>query len=129
MAFRPWKITRQQLAKRVRRALIANAALAVTFPGAPLLAHDHEHPELTPWYKSLKSGNGPCCDGSDAVHLTDVDWDMKDNHYRVRLEGQWVDVPPEAVVQGPNHDGRTLVWPYYLNGRPNVRCFMPGAET
>ena len=30
------------------------------------LAHDHQHPELNGWYESLRSGKGPCCDGTDA---------------------------------------------------------------
>ncbi|MCA1430981.1 MULTISPECIES: hypothetical protein [unclassified Bradyrhizobium] len=25
--------------------------------------------------------------------------------------------------------GRTMVWPYYVNGRPKIRCFMPGSMT
>ncbi|GKQ52026.1 hypothetical protein BRSPCE3_28810 [Bradyrhizobium sp. Ce-3] len=90
-------------------------------------AHDHDHPELNGWYESLHSGKGPCCDGSDAQRVDDADWDTKDGHYRVRLEGEWVDVPDEAVVTGPNRAGRTMVWPYYLNGHPRPRCFMPGS--
>jgi hypothetical protein len=76
--------------------------------------HDHENPELNNWYESLHSGKGPCCDGSDAKRVDDVDWESKDGHYRVRIDGEWVDVPNEAVVDGPNRAGRTMVWPYYL---------------
>ena len=73
-------------------------------------AHDHQHPELNSWYESLYSGKGPCCDGSDAKRVDDADWETKDGHYRVRLDGEWVDVPNEAVVDGPNRAGRTMVW-------------------
>ena len=90
-------------------------------------AHDHEHPELNSWYESLHSGKGPCCDGSDAKRVDDVDWESKDGHYRVRIDGEWVDVPNEAIVDGPNRAGRTMVWPYYLDGHPRARCFMPGS--
>ncbi|MET4210862.1 hypothetical protein ABIB95_005699 [Bradyrhizobium sp. LA2.1] len=90
-------------------------------------AHDYQHPELHGWYESLHSGKGPCCDGSDAKHVDDVDWETKDGHYRVRIDGEWVDVPNDAVVDGPNRAGRTMVWPYYLNGHATVRCFMPGS--
>jgi len=90
-------------------------------------AHDHERPELNSWYESLHSGKGPCCDGTDAKHVDDVDWESKDGHYRVRIDGEWVDVPKEAVVEGPNRAGRTMVWPYYLDGHPKARCFMPGS--
>ena len=32
-------------------------------------------------------------------------------HYRVRLEGEWYDVPDDAVITEPNRVGRTMVWP------------------
>ena len=35
----------------------------------------------------------------------------KGGHYRVRIEGEWVDVPDEAVITEPNRVGRTMVWP------------------
>jgi hypothetical protein len=90
-------------------------------------AHDRQRPELNGWYASLHSGKGPCCDGTDAKRVDDADWDTKDDHYRVRIDGEWVDVPKDAVVDGPNRAGRTMVWPYYLDGHPKARCFMPGS--
>jgi hypothetical protein len=90
-------------------------------------AHDHERPELNGWYQSLRSGKGPCCDGSDAKRLDDADWESRDGHYRVRIDGEWVDVPADAVVGGPNRAGRTMVWTYYKDGHPEARCFMPGS--
>jgi Co/Zn/Cd efflux system component len=120
---------------------IAMLALLVIFLTAKALAHDHEHPELNGWYQSLHAGGMPCCDGTDAVHLAEPDWESHDGHYRVRLpknpnitydlevNGEWVDVPDEAVVHGPNLDGRALVWPMYRDGHPIPRCFMPGSMT
>ena len=68
----------------------------------PAIAHDHSRPELDHWFMSLQSkGKSPCCDGSDATRLDDVDWESRDGHYRVRLAGEWVDVPDSAVVNGP----------------------------
>ena len=84
-------------------------------------------PELKAWIDRLASKRGPCCSDADGYALSDVDWESKDGHYRVRLEGEWVDVPDEAVVAGPNRAGRTMVWPYYLDGHPRPRCFMPGS--
>ena len=93
-------------------------------------AHDPDRPELKGWFMGLQSkGKSPCCDGSDATRLDDVDWESKDGHYRVRLYGQWVDVPDEAVVEGPNRAGPAMVWPNPISGRPMVRCFMPGSMT
>lgn len=92
-------------------------------------AHDHNHPELNGWFKSLRSqGLNICCDGSDAKSIEDPDWENDAGHYRVRLESKWFDVPDTAVVTVPNRYGRALVWPIYVNGRPTmIRCFMPGS--
>ena len=59
--------------------------------------------------KALRSGKGPCCDGGDAKRIDDADWEIEEGHYRVRIDGEWVDVPWEAVVDGPNREGRTMV--------------------
>jgi hypothetical protein len=37
---------------------------------------------------------------------------MKDGHYRVFLEGRWIEVPDDAIVVAPNKYGRAIVWPY-----------------
>ena len=108
-------------------ALVILTFMLPIFAIGPARAHDHDHPELNGWYESLHSGKGPCCDGSDAKRVDDADWDSRDGHYRVRIDGEWVDVPNGAVVDGPNRAGRTMVWPYYMDGHPKARCFMPGS--
>lgn len=97
----------------------------------PVRAHDHNRPGLDGWYMSLKSGKGPCCGGPsiDATTLDGPDWEANDGRYRVRLKGQWHDVPPDAVLTEPNKDGRTLVWPIQGWGGLTIRCFMPGSMT
>lgn len=94
-------------------------------------AHDHEHPELNDWLMTLHSpGGGPCCDMSDTNHVNDLDWETqsKDNsHYRVRIDGKWIDVPDDKVVKEPNKAGFALEWHYYFDGEPVIRCFMPGS--
>jgi hypothetical protein len=89
---------------------------------------------LHSWFESLHSGKGPCCSDADGTALSDVDWEAKDGHYRVRIEGQWWDVPDEAVISEPNRAGRTMVWPVYFRAvdtslRVEIRCFMPGTMT
>jgi hypothetical protein len=89
---------------------------------------------LKGWFESLRSGKGPCCSDADGTAVSDADWDTKDGHYRVRIEGQWWDVPDEAVIKEPNRAGRTMVWPiyYWAVGAPlrlEIRCFMPGTMT
>lgn len=93
-----------------------------------VLAHDKNKPELNQWYRSLQSGKGPCCGGpsEDATHLNELQWRTKGESYEVFIDEKWIDVPREAVVPVPNEDGRALVWLYYYNGYPVVRCFLPG---
>ena len=83
---------------------------------------------LKQWFNSLKSKNGvPCCDPADGQRLEDVDWEAVDGHFRVRIKGEWIDVPPEAVLEQPNLAGPAIVWPVLEAGRLRVRCFIPGA--
>jgi hypothetical protein len=84
---------------------------------------------LKPWFDSLKSGKGPCCSDADGSAVSDVDWESKDGHYRVRLEGEWIDVPEDAVITEPNRVGRTMVWPLRGYLGVSIRCFMPGSMT
>jgi hypothetical protein len=103
----------------------------------PSIARDDGRYAASPnkeWFDSLKSGKGPCCSDADGTALTDVEWDSHDGHYRVLLEGRWWDVPDEAVLPGPNRDGRTIVWPvpYRSMGkldRIDIRCFIAGAQS
>ena len=88
---------------------------------------------LKPWFDSLSSGKGLCCSFADGQAIADIDWDTKRDgdkvHYRVRVEGEWIDVPDEAVVTGPNKYGGAVVWPYKdSDGKTQIRCFLPGAE-
>lgn len=89
---------------------------------------------LKSWFENLNSGRGQCCEEADGLALQDGDWDTKDGHYRVFVEDKWWNVPDDAVVKGPNRDGRTIVWPVYiwsLGGLEElqIRCFMPGTLT
>jgi len=84
---------------------------------------------LKQWFDSLKSGKGPCCSDADGTALSDVDWESSNGHYRVRIEGEWVEVPDDAVITEPNRVGRTMVWPIRGYGGLTIRCFMPGSMT
>jgi hypothetical protein len=84
---------------------------------------------LKQWFDSLRSAKGPCCSDADGSAVSDVDWESKDGHYRVRLEGEWVDVPDEAVISEPNRIGRTMVWPIRGYMGLTIRCFLPGSMT
>jgi hypothetical protein len=88
------------------------------FAGSPLHA----------WFDHLMSGRGLCCSFADGVNIQDVDWETQAGKYRVRLYGEWIAVPEDAVVTEPNIFGSAVVWPYMaFDGTVQVRCFLPGA--
>jgi hypothetical protein len=114
--------------------VIAGCVLAPYKAVARDLDGRYANSPLHSWFESLRSGKGPCCSDADGTALSDVDWEAKDGHYRVRIEGQWWDVPEDAVIKEPNRAGRTMVWPIYYRaiGAPlklEIRCFMPGSMT
>jgi hypothetical protein len=126
--------------------MVFSGALVWQLPAAR--GHDHNRPDLNKWFMSLYSNHGAlCCDGSEAMHLSNVEWtapDSTSHHYRVKIpvsaetydrarhgavvDTMWVDVPDDAVVNQPNREGSALVWPAYGPTGGTVRCFMPGAE-
>ena len=116
---------------------VAAVVLGTTVLVSTVRAHDKDHPALSDWFRSLTNSDSiPCCDGSDATRIEDVDWQTTcetgadECHYQVRLEGKWWNVPPTAVVQSGNRVGPALVWPvYYREHDIFIRCFLPGAGT
>lgn len=86
---------------------------------------------LKQWFNSLKNKlNQPCCDTADGLRLDDIDWETTNGRYRVRIEGQWHDVPDDAVLDQPNKYGPAMVWPTKdAAGRLQIRCFIAGALT
>jgi hypothetical protein len=91
------------------------------------LGGEYAGSSLKPWFDQLSSGKGRCCSVADGHAVADIDWDSKDGHYRVRLGGEWIDVPDQAVVMEPNRAGRTMVWPLDPLDGLGIRCFMPGS--
>jgi len=84
---------------------------------------------LKQWFDSLRSGKGPCCSDADGSAVSDVDWESKSGHYRVRIDGEWYDVPDDALITEPNRVGRAMVWPMRGYQGLSIRCFMPGSMT
>jgi hypothetical protein len=86
-------------------------------------------PEMRAWFEGLRSGKGPCCSDADGSAVSDVDWETREGHYRVRIDGQWIEVPDDAVITEPNRIGRAMVWPIHGYLGLTIRCFMPGSMT
>ena len=99
----------------------------------PVQARDdgrYANEPLRAWFDHLASGRGACCSFADGFSIQDVDWDSQDGKYRVRLYGEWIIVPDNAVVTEPNKFGPAVVWPYMdAQGVTQIRCFLPGAGT
>jgi hypothetical protein len=114
---------------------LASAVLLVMLAAPASQARDPDgryaaqNPELHKWFESLRSGKGPCCSDADGTAVSDVDWETANGHYRVRLDGEWIDVPDEAVITEPSRIGRTIVWPIRGYLGVSIRCFMPGSMT
>jgi hypothetical protein len=87
------------------------------------------------WFKSVRSSNGvPCCDIADG-HRTA--WrGTPSGGYEVPVDGDWIPVPPEAVIlNAGNPVGEAIVWYVRTRNDPTapdphrdyyVRCFVPG---
>jgi len=110
------------------------AALLIAFILAlswPALARDdgrHAQSPYKEWFDSLFSENGPCCSNADGVKLDDPEWEADADGYRVRINGQWLRVPSNAIVKATNRVGYAIVWPMYDGETIYIRCFMPGAS-
>ncbi len=125
---------RQQAAGLKPRFQVTGAALLIALSVPLALARDrgqfaNTSPEMKAWFDGLRSGKGPCCSDADGTAVSDVDWETRDGHYRVRLDGEWLDVPDDAVITEPNRVGRTMVWPIRGYQGISIRCFMPGSMT
>ena len=115
------------------RAALATGCVLSLIAAAPASSYARDDGRyaaspLKSWFDQLASGRGLCCSFADGFSIQDVDWDTGDGHYRVRLDGRWIDVPDVAVVTEPNRFGPAVVWPYHdTEGVTQIRCFMPGA--
>jgi len=118
------------ISKKFCRATVAIGLVAV-FSGTATARVDGRYAgsPLKGWFDTLKSGKGLCCSDADGFALSDPDWDSKDGHYRVRLDGEWIPVPDDAVITEPNRAGRTMVWPIKGSLGTVIRCFLPGSMT
>jgi len=115
--------------RSIKRALLVGA---LSILSASALAFDNGQYNDVPsnirsWFKSVRSPHGiPCCDIADGHRTT---WRGTDNGgYEVPIEGEWLPVPPEAIIYNAgNPTGEAVVW--YVRQATNtyyIRCFVPG---
>ena len=121
---------RRQMPIRIACALLLSASATTSMRARDVDGrYAAQNPELHQWFEGLRSGKGPCCSDADGASVSDVDWETQGGHYRVRIDGEWINVPDEAVITEPNRIGRTMVWPIRGYLGLSIRCFMPGSMT
>jgi len=99
---------------RMHRLIILGAVALASYSGPKT--------DLTPWFESLKSsGGGYCCAQADG---RETEYDMKDGHYVVSINGKSVQVPDDRVLTQPNRHGHAMVW---LDYKGDIRCFIPSS--
>ena len=97
-------------------------------------------PDLAPWFRSLRtpSNTMSCCDQSDGHILKDNEIQITsdnsetlargDLHYQISIDGAWVPVPNEAILQrADNPTGQYVA--FWLPGTTNILCFVRPSET
>lgn len=123
------KIDRGNPRRAIKLAAL-RAALVTVLIGTPAVAHDNGQfgdvpPQVREWFHNVRSAKGiPCCDIADG-HRTD--FDMRQNLYWVPIDGNWMPVPPDAVLKNAgNPTGSAVVWYSNYGGQVIIRCFVPG---
>jgi hypothetical protein len=121
----------------MRLLFVLAISLAMLVPASARDDGRYAQSRLKTWFDGLASSKGLCCSFADGRMVRDVDWDtvavagadgQSAVRYRVRVDGEWIVVPPEAVVNEPNKYGPAVVWPYKDEaGRTQIRCFMPSS--
>lgn len=113
---------------RVIALLIILLALGASAPARDLDGRwAQSDPRIRDWIRDLKNQRGaPRCDTADGHEVEG--WTMAGDGYRIKVDGQWIDVPPHALVDGANKLGYARAWIRQgADGRPVVICFLPGA--
>jgi hypothetical protein len=82
---------------------------------------EHQHSIIGSW----------CCNLADGHILPGADWRSSTDHYEVRIEGIWHEVPATALRDpsgGPNPTHRAVVWWKQVGDEIVILCFAPGTE-
>lgn len=122
-----------------RKAAVGIAWMVVAGVGAwtlswPAVGRDSTNlsqslsPDVQEWVRSLRGAhNISCCDDADGI---DPVWETHENGYRVMFRGDWLSVEGDALLTMPNRLGVARAWiGIKADGKPYVRCFIPGPTT
>ena len=115
------------------KAATTRMALALLVLSVPALARDYGQynnvsAEVRQWFRSQKSPKtgGLCCNEADGMYAEEQ---IREGVYWTRFElthGEWIPVPPDVVLKGPNINGAPVAWWYFQDGKVQIRCYAPG---
>jgi hypothetical protein len=126
-----WFATFSSIRSCSRGTGLALLLVTIVFVVGPASARDdgrYANSPLKQWFDNLKSEKGLCCSDADGNVVKDSDWETRDGQYRVMIEGEWHDVPRDAVITAPNLYGRTMVWPVKGLGRGSHSLLYAGSN-
>ncbi len=113
----------------MHKLALAGALLLCCLPALAVDRGQFENvaPEIRTWFKAQKNpvSGIPCCDVADGRRTT---WQHGDgpSGYEVPIDGVWMPVPLEALIENAgNPTGEAVVWYTQYNGKPHIRCFIP----
>jgi hypothetical protein len=99
----------------------------------PALARDNGQynnvsPEIRRLFRDQKSPKtgALCCNEADGTYAEE---DIRNGVYWIRFQqtnGEWIPVPADVVIKGPNPNGTPVAWWYFLEGEVQIRCYAPG---
>ena len=106
-------------------AVLLVAALAAAAGIARASPPENAAPELAPWFQSLHAPNGSSCCSIADCRMTD--YRMSGMGYEALIDGRWLTVPPERVLDHiANPTGRAVVCYAPALG---ILCFVRPDET
>src|SRR5258708_6772582 len=100
----------------------AGALISVIVLAAPRDGADPNSP-LGVWYRSLQAPDGKSC--RSIADCRPIDACLVGEHWEIRTEMGWQEVPPDRVLRWENPDGR----PIACRSLGLVLCFVPPAGT
>ena len=86
------------------------------------------------WFTQQRNVRGTsCCNGSDALILSNDDWRIRGKRYQVQIRGKWLDIEDWQLLKPvqPNPTGKAIIWrsnPEFEGGF-YIRCFTPSHES
>jgi len=106
--------------------------LMLLISGFGALAHDPEA-EFGLWYQSLRGphdGLSCCSPQRDCMPVDDYRGSSEPGGYEALLDGEWVVVPPQAVLQRKdNPTGHAVLCVMRVDGKLIARCFVRASDS